>query len=374
MKFLFGLFSSLTILLASSFAVADHSPKKMMRNMKAYSQLGATGKLGPFDVNVSQFGTPPKQKKTSVENQKFNKIFGDKFNIAAIVMTGDEIVYERYNTKRKINSNTPLMGMSMSKTGASAAIGVLLCDGTIKSIDDVAGAYSPTLKASPYANVSIKNILQMNSGVSPIGRDDEKRFNQKSRGLTDKFSGKASVRGALEFYQKAARQQNSTMNYHSTDTLALSVLIEEASDRSLAHIFHDKLYIKFGQSGYMYWTADKDGTTVSFSDLTMTGRDWAHFGKFIMAEKKSKSCLGSFFNDGVANSVATGKKNGSRYGYQSWVYDVNGKAAMVLQGHGGQFVVLDETTDTVLLTISMNENYKAGNLFNNIHKFAEKLN
>ncbi|WP_438997034.1 hypothetical protein [Candidatus Puniceispirillum sp.] len=45
-----------------------------------------------------------------------------------------------------------------------------------------------------------------------------------------------------------------------------------------------------------------------------------------------------------------------------------------MQGHGGQFVVLDETTDTVLVTISMNENYKAGNLFNNIHKFAEKLN
>ena len=45
-----------------------------------------------------------------------------------------------------------------------------------------------------------------------------------------------------------------------------------------------------------------------------------------------------------------------------------------MQGHGGQFIVLDETTDTVLLTISLNENYKAENLFNNIHKFAEKLN
>ena len=32
----------------------------------------------------------------------------------------------------------------------------------------------------------------MNSGVSPLGRDDEKRFNQKARGITDKFAGKAN--------------------------------------------------------------------------------------------------------------------------------------------------------------------------------------
>ena len=124
----------------------------------------------------------------------------------------------------------------------------------------------------------------------------------------------------------------------------------------------------------MHWTADKQGTTVSFADLTMTARDWANFGKFLMEEKKSETCLGRFFNDGVRNSISTGKKNGSRYGYQSWVFDIIGKPAMVMQGHGGQFIVLDETTNTVLLTISMNEAYEAGNLFENISKFTERLN
>ena len=37
-------------------------------------------------------------------------------------------------------------------------------------------------------------------------------------------------------------------------------------------------------------------------------------------------------------------------------------------------MVLDEKNDTILLTISINEEYKAGNLFSNIGKFAEKLN
>ena len=40
-------------------SLADHSPKKMMRNMKAYSQLSMTGKLGPFTVNFEKFGELP---------------------------------------------------------------------------------------------------------------------------------------------------------------------------------------------------------------------------------------------------------------------------------------------------------------------------
>jgi CubicO group peptidase (beta-lactamase class C family) len=298
MKNVLSVISLCVSLLMPIVAMADHSPKKMMRNMKAYGQLGQTGKLGPFQVNVDKFGTIPKKAETVVTNKKYDKIFADKFNIATIVLKGDEIVYERYATKRKINSNTPLLGMSMSKTAASAAVGSILCEGKIKSLEDAAGDYSSTLKASPYANVKIKNILQMNSGVSPIGRDDEKRFNQKSRGLTEKFSGNASVRGALKFYKKASRKQNSGMNYHSTDTLALSILVEEISGRSLATVFHDKLYSKFGESGYMHWTADKRGTTVSFSDLTMTARDWANFGKFVMEEKNLIHALDHFLMKG----------------------------------------------------------------------------
>jgi hypothetical protein len=55
-------------------------------------------------------------------------------------------------------------------------------------------------------------------------------------------------------------------------------------------------------------------------------------------------------------------------------YEVNDTPTMVLQGHGGQFVVLDQQNNTLLLTISMNENYKAGNLFPKINKFDEALN
>ena len=141
-------------------------------------------------------------------------------------------------------------------------------------------------------------------------------------------------------HKAAARNAGQQMNYHSTDSLALSILVEEIAQKSLAKYFHSEIYSQFGKSGFMQWTSDKSGTTVSFSDLVMTAQDWANFGQYLMRQKQSNSCLGRYFNEGVKKAVATGKKNRSKYGYQSWVFPVNGEAAMVLQGHSGQFIVL----------------------------------
>jgi len=362
-----------TNIFISNLAISDHPPKKLMRNFNAYAQLGETGQLGPFRVNVAKFGSLPNGATSSEPNEKLSEFLSDKFNLASIVIKQGKIVYEAYNSKLNINSNTPLLGMSMSKTAVSASVGKLICDGKIKSIEDKVGDYSKFLKSTVFADVTIKNVLQMNSGVSPLGRTDEKKFNRKSKGV-ENFEGQASVRDALQFYKVASRKQGEEMNYHSTDTLALSVLVEDISGIPLSKYFYENLYKSFGKSGYMQWTSDNFGTTVGFSDLVMTARDWAFFGEHLMKQMKENTCLGSFFQDGIINAVHTGKKNGSRYGYQSWVFDVNGNASLVLQGHGGQFIVLDQTNDTLLLTISINENYEAGNLFSNIHKFAERLN
>ena len=361
------------ILLIDTVACADHPPKKLMRNFKAYGQLGETGKLGPFSVNVAKFGSLPDLPITSSPDKGYSTFLSDKFNLASIVMKKGHVVHEAYNGRRNIDSNTPLLGMSMSKTAAAASVGSLICDGRIKSIDDKVGAYSSFLDDTAFADVTVRNILQMNSGVSSLGRKDVDVLTKKARG-TKGFEGQASVREALRLYKSAARKQGETMNYHPSGTLALSVLVEDVSGMPLSQYFHDKFYKSFGKSGYMHWTSDKSGTTVAFADLVMTARDWAYFGDYLMTQMEDKTCLGSFFKDGVDNAVSTGKKNGSRYGYQSWVYDVNGVPSLVLQGHGGQFIVLDQTNKNLLLMISINENYEAGNLFTNIQRFTERLN
>ena len=100
-KILFGI---IALVVSTNQTFADHSTKKMMRNMKAFSQLSVTGKLGPFDVNYYKYGEIPDNKLTSVANKKIDRIPSDKMNLAAIVMRDGNIVYERYATKRKVDS------------------------------------------------------------------------------------------------------------------------------------------------------------------------------------------------------------------------------------------------------------------------------
>ena len=97
------LISSISLLPLST--MADHPPKRLLKNLMAFSALGKTGKLAEFDVDVAVYGALPNGKTTKKDNPALDKIFADKFNLAAIVMKGDEIIYERYNTKKGLIAN-----------------------------------------------------------------------------------------------------------------------------------------------------------------------------------------------------------------------------------------------------------------------------
>ena len=59
--------------------------------------------------------------------------------------------------------------MSISKSAAGSLVGALFYQGSIKSLDNHAKVYSGFLAQTPYAEVEIKNILQMMIGVSHAG-------------------------------------------------------------------------------------------------------------------------------------------------------------------------------------------------------------
>ena len=84
-------------------------------------------------------------------------------------MRNGKVIYERYNKDRGITADTTLNRMSISKSAAGSLVGALFYQGSIKSLDNPAKVYSGFLAQTPYAEVEIKNILQMMSGVSPAG-------------------------------------------------------------------------------------------------------------------------------------------------------------------------------------------------------------
>ena len=352
----------LTGIFISTGSSADHGPEKMWKKqIKPYFTAHETGMFGPFKVNIESFGKGQSSIVKQTKEQNFDKFFDDKYNLAAIVRKDNKIVYARFDDDKQISSQTPLHGMSMSKTALGAAVGSLLCNGSIKSLDDEIGIYAVGLRDTPYSKILIRNVLQMNSGVTPPDRKDVRLANQMAMGMK-KFAGTANVLSAVRHFKGTTRKQGKKHNYHGADSLALSVLIFELTGKSAAQIFYENIVKKFGPDGRIHWAADNEGRTVSLARLVMTAPQWNAFGQFIIDEVKSESCMGEFFKEGISSSVPTSRKN-VRYGFQFWVYNVDGESAITMTGHGGFFNILSVEKDTVISIFSVDEKYKAGNLF-----------
>jgi len=372
------LFLSLAIYFSFTFiSFADHGPKKMWkRQIVPYFDVHETKMMGPFKINVHAYGKKKDLDAASVKKENFDNIFKDKNNLAVLIRKNNKLVYSRYNKKRKINNNTILHGMSMSKTAVSTAIGSLLCNGKIESLDDELGKYSPSLKQTPYSKITIRNTLQMNSGVAPIQNDYKlrRKLNHIALGMR-KYEGKGSVLKAVSILKGNDREQGSKHFYFSSDPFALSIMITDLTNKPASQIFYENAFKKFSKNKFMHWVSDKKGVTVSQARLTMSALDWSNFGQFVHDEMKNNTCLGKFYKEGIENAVET-KRGGVGYGYQFWVYKVNGIRTLTMTGHGGFFNIINAEKNSITTIFSVDEKYKYGNLFSKgiISKIAEEIN
>ena len=375
---MFKFLISIVIIISYSFvSSADHGPKKMWkRQIVPYFDVHETKMMGPFKINVHAYGEKKNLDAGNVKKENFDNIFKDKFNLATLIRKNNEFVYTRFNKKRNIDSNTILHGMSMSKTALATSIGVLLCNGSIKSLDDELGKYSPSLAQTPFSKISIKNTLQMNSGVEPVQSDYKfrRKLNQMAMGMR-KYEGKADMVKALSILKGNDREQGTKHFYNSSDPFALSIMISDLTNKPASEIFYENAFKKFTANNFMHWVSDKKGITVAQARLTMTAVDWSNFGQFIHDEMINNTCLGKFYSEGIKNAVET-KRDGVKYGYQFWVYEVNGVPTLTMTGHGGFFNIINVARNSIITILSVDEKYKYGNLFSKgmISKIAEEIN
>src|SRR5215472_7865801 len=80
-----------------------------------------------------------------------------------LVLKNDKIAFERYELGN--TETTRWMSMSVVKSISSTLVAAAIKDGYIKSLDDPITAYLPRLSGSAYEGVTVRNLLQMASGV-----------------------------------------------------------------------------------------------------------------------------------------------------------------------------------------------------------------
>jgi CubicO group peptidase (beta-lactamase class C family) len=312
---------------------------------------------GPIPVEYIENKKP---KEPLVGNKKnYDRFFKETNNQSAIVFKNNELVYETYNNKWYGSKSNLIHGQSMTKTVTGLTVGALICSGQISSINDPLGKYSPTLVDTPYNQVTIKQALQMRSGVSKY--DPEGTWDiwwmvtgDKERG----YAGKNYLKNYIKTI-KSAEGDGKISEYHPHESHVLSIMVSDLTSKSLGRNFYDLVFSKLKVSGDFVWMTDADGVTVPTSGLFLQARDWATIGSFMGQSINKNDCMGKFLQNGVNEASESSRLKGWKYGYHFWTH----KGLIIFAGFGGQTMYVNAENQSVVMASSVNPKYGNSSVF-----------
>jgi CubicO group peptidase (beta-lactamase class C family) len=261
-----------------------------------------------------------------------------------LVIRNGKIVFEKYFLGN--SEETHWMSMSVVKSMTATLVGAAIKDGYIKSIDDQVTDYLPRFRGSAYEGVTLRNLLQMASGVAwnetyTDPKSDRRRMldaqiGQKPGAILDLMAGLGR-----------AAEPGTRWNYSTGETHVVGALVRAATGMPVAEYLSEKIWAPFGmEADASWWLESPDGLEVGGSGLSARLRDYGRFGLFLL-------------NDGVINGEAVLPEgwvrqastpkviNGENveYGYMLWPLGDDTYAAI---GIFGQFVYVNPHKDLVV--------------------------
>ncbi len=280
------------------------------------------------------------------------------FTNALLVIRDGKIVFEDY--RNRMTPQTRHIAFSMSKTFTSLLVGIALDKGEIASLDDRADKYVPQLKGTGYDGVTIRQILQMRSGVDYAERydfGDNPSFAGKLHEQAIVLNTMRFAAGALE--TKRANEPGSTFNYSTLDTMVLGWVLEEATGQKLETQMEQRIWQPLGAEADGFWLADGppgNGRALNGMGFNATLRDFGRLGLLMLNDGKrgDTRIVPAGWMKQATTMLPTGAPAGQGfpgYGLQTWQVD-NEPGAYAAVGLAGQFIYVHPASRTVIVKLS----------------------
>jgi CubicO group peptidase (beta-lactamase class C family) len=243
-----------------------------------------------------------------------------------IVLKENQIVYEKY--LRGATPEDRFLSMSVEKSIVSVLFGTAVEEGKI-NVDDPVTKYLPDLATGAYKDCTVKNLLQMASGIS---------FNE------DYLDPKADVhrvlfdliKGGEPFHAAAVgigseRKPGIQFHYQSINTQILAEILEKVTGAPLNKYAEQRLWKKIGaQSDAFIYESEKQPEVCAFGCFNATLRDYARVGLMAMhsGELNGNRVVGEkWMREATTapsfNQPRIDEKSGrgmTGYGYQWWLF------------------------------------------------------
>jgi CubicO group peptidase (beta-lactamase class C family) len=271
-----------------------------------------------------------------------------------LVLKDGKVAFEDYELGA--GPDTRWSSFSMAKSVASTLVGVALKQGLIGSLDDPLTRYLPQLKGGAYEGVSVRNIMQMASGVK--WNETYTDPHSDRRKLLDKQLEQKP--GAILAYMNTlskAGAPGSIWNYSTGESFLVGALLEAATHQPLATYLSQNLWTRLGmEHDATWWLESPGGMGLAGSGLGATLRDYGRFGLLVQQDGfidgKQIVPAGWFQQAGSAHRIG-GKS--VDYGYLWWPVpagDPTHRGAFQAKGIFGQHLYINPRQKLVIVVLS----------------------
>ena len=233
-------------------------------------------------------------------------------NVAGLlVIKNGRIVYERYGLG---NSKDSLwVSFSVAKSVTSLLVGAAIRDGYIKSVNEKVTDYLPRLKESSYEQATIRNILQMSSGVqwNEDYADPDSDINRFPTNTLEVY----------EYLREKPRDvaPGEVFNYNTAETNLVGTLLRSAIGNNLATYLSEKIWQPFGMEADAHWMlTEAGGGEFGGCCISATLRDYGRIGLFALGDGRLPDGTQVLPDNWIAESTSP-SQGFTGYGYLWWL-------------------------------------------------------
>jgi CubicO group peptidase (beta-lactamase class C family) len=271
-----------------------------------------------------------------------------------LILKNGRIALEDYELGTGPTTHWP--SFSIAKSVSSTLVGAALEDGLITSLDDALTKYVTALKGGAYDGVTVRNTLQMASGVkwdetytdphSDSRALFEEQFLQKPGSIIRYMSGLGR-----------AGPPGSVWNYNTGETYIVGALLEAATHRPLATYLSQKIWSRVGMEDDGTWSLETpNGMGLGGTGLAATLRDYGRFGLMVQQNgivDSRRIVPEGWFEESGSAKVIGGKP--VSYGYLWWPLpedDPIHQGAFQAIGIFGQHLYINPKQKLVIVVLS----------------------
>ena len=247
---------------------------------------------------------------------------------------------------------------SVAKSYLSALFGVLHANGTIPDLDAPVTDYVPALAGGAYDGATIRNVLQMSSGITfdEDYLDYDSDINRMGRvlalgGAMDGFASELT-----ETFQPAG----AAFKYTSIDTHVLAMVVRAAAGRPLAELLSEHIVSKLGLERDGLYITDGEGVAFALGGLNFTTRDYARFGMMIEQDGlwQGRQIVPADWIAESTEASARTEPGKIGYGYQWWIPIGAAENEFLGRGIYGQYLYIDQDRDVVIVMTAADRKFR----------------